>query len=110
MSDGTLIREFRTARFHVVVDALPENDMDWSWDEDGSQQVAVDLGLLIVFCARARCFLDGHELASDYLGGCVYESLAEFARAGDYFSDMVACVCAQARARLRKMNTVRVRG
>jgi len=36
-------------------------------------------GNLIAFCARARVFLRGKEIASDYLGGCIYKSLEDFA-------------------------------
>lgn len=72
------IREFKTQNFHVVVDAVEEFDLDLSWDEDGSTRRGLENGTLIAFCARARVFLRGKEIASDYLGGCIYKSLAEF--------------------------------
>src|SRR6267378_7463514 len=72
------IREFKTQNFHVVVDAVEEFDLDLSWDEDGSTRRGLENGTLIAFCARARVFLRGKEISSDYLGGCVYRSLAEF--------------------------------
>jgi len=73
------IREFKTKNFHVVVDAVEEFDLDLSWDEDGSTREGLENGTLIAFCARARVFLRGKEIASDYLGGCIYKSLEDFA-------------------------------
>lgn len=74
------IREFKTENFQVIVDAVEEFDLDLSWDEDGSQTRKIENGSLIAFCARARVFLNstGQELASDYLGNCIYESLEAF--------------------------------
>jgi hypothetical protein len=72
------IREFKTKNFHVVVDAVEEFDLDWSFDEDGQTRRDLENGSLIAFCARARVFLRGKEIASDYLGGCIYKSLEDF--------------------------------
>ncbi len=72
------IREFKTQNFHVVVDAVEEFDLDLSWDENGSTREGLENGSLIAFCARARVFFRGLEIASDYLGGCIYKSLADF--------------------------------
>lgn len=72
------IREFKTENFHVVIDAIEEFDLDLSWDEDGSTRRGLEDGTYIAFCARARVFLRGLEIASDYLGGCVYKSLEDF--------------------------------
>jgi hypothetical protein len=76
------IRTFETPNFRVVVDAIEDFDVDLSWDEDGSTRAGLESGNLIAFCARARVFLKSspwQELAADYLGGCIYKSLAEFA-------------------------------
>jgi hypothetical protein len=77
VSIGT-IREFKTKNFHVVVDAVEEIDLDLSWDEDGQTREGLENSTLIAFCARARVFLRGIEIASDYLGGCIYKSLEDF--------------------------------
>jgi hypothetical protein len=73
------IREFKTKNFHVVIDAVEECDLDLSWDEDGSTRKGLENGTLIAFCARARVFLRGSEIAKDYLGNCIYKSLEDFA-------------------------------
>ena len=123
------IREFKTKNFHVVIDAVEEFDLDLSWDEDGSTREGLENGTLIAFCARARVFLRGSEIASDYLGGCIYKSLEDFAdhkecgkqnaeferqgvagRCGSYFSDMIATVCDEARKTLTEQRKVYVRG
>lgn len=71
------IREFKTHNFHVIVDAIEEEYPDLSWaDEETLHQL--EIGSLVAFMARARVFLRGLEVASDYLGGCVYKSLEDF--------------------------------
>lgn len=72
------IREFKTENVHVIIDAVEESDLDLSWDEDGKTREGLEDGSLIAFCARARVFLRGLEVSSDYLRGCIYKSLGEF--------------------------------
>jgi hypothetical protein len=127
------IRTFKTANFKVIIDAVAEDYLDLSWDDDGSVARGLDDGSLVAFVARARVIgPHGVELASDYLGGCVYGSLEEFedhrecGRAnqqfkaegkpggcGSYFADMVSNVCRDARveyARLiEELQTVKLR-
>jgi hypothetical protein len=111
------IRSFHTKNFRVIVDAIEEVDLDLSFDDDGEVQRRLENGTLIAFVARARVIGPmGIELASDYLGGCIYESLEAFAdhrecgrqnrtyeangdtgRCGSYFADMVSSVCSEAR-------------
>ena len=111
------IREFNTEHFRVIVDAVEEHDLDLSWDERGTVAEDINDGHLVAFCARARVITHtGIELASDYLGNCVYSDISSFedhrecaaytreqqakgstAVCGSYFSDMVRSVCAEAR-------------
>ena len=73
------IREFRTANIRVIVDAIEEYDVDLSWDETGEVLAKLESGEYISFCARARVIHDEHgEIASDYLGGCIYSDVSEF--------------------------------
>ena len=104
------IREFETARLRIVVDALPEDDIDLSWDEDGSTREGLESGKYIAFCARARLFLGDVELARDYLGGCIYESLEDFAKPGQgYCADMIREVCCRARLALLDIKALDIR-
>jgi hypothetical protein len=122
------IRKFETENFTVIVDAQEENDLDLSFDEDGSVAEGLDSGKFVAFVARARVLFHGEEIAVDYLGGCVYESIEEFmdhrecgranrtfeehgqsGRCGSYFTDMIHTVVTEAREHLAKMKAVRVR-
>jgi hypothetical protein len=74
------IRKFETQNFRVVVDAIEEQDLDLSFDDTGEVARKLDSGIFVAFVARARVFLKpiSQELSSDYLGGCIYESLGAF--------------------------------
>ncbi len=73
------IRKFKTAQFTVIVDALPEDDLDLSWDEDGEILKRLKSGEFTAFIARARVIHKTlGEVATDYLGGCIYESPKDF--------------------------------
>lgn len=109
MSYSTLIRQFKTEHFTVIVDAIEEDSPDLSYDETGETQANIDSGKWILFCARARVIhSEFGELSRDYLGNCVYKSLADFAQPG-YFTDMVRNVCDMARKQLRAAQSVYVR-
>jgi len=123
------IRTIKAGRFTVRVTAEEEHDIDLFFDEDGSVSRAIDNGELMVFCAKAACYLDGLELATDYLGNCIYASPREFmdhlgirahnaklsAEAGrrvvcgSYFTDMIHTVIREARQAVRDLQCVRVR-
>lgn len=122
------IREFRTKHFTVIMDALPELDLDLSWDDTGEVAAKLDSGEFVAFVARCRVLLHGNEIGSDYLGGCVYESIDAFmdhrecgkqsrklaaqgknSRCGSYFADMIHTAIAEARKYLIDMGQIRVR-
>jgi hypothetical protein len=122
------IRKFVTKNFTITVDAVEDYDLDLSFDEDGSVREGLESGKYVAFAARARVFFQGNEIASDYLGGCIYESLDAFAdhiacgkqnreykakgktgQCGSYFADMVANVCAEARKTIASHRKVYVR-
>jgi hypothetical protein len=122
------IREFKTRNFRVVVDAIPEEYLDLSFDDTGEVARKLDNGTFIAFVARARVFLRGSEVGSDYLGGCIYESLDAFqdhiecgkqnrkwerqgkeGRCGSYFHQMINEACAEARKHVAELASVRVR-
>jgi hypothetical protein len=130
------IREFKTKNFKVVCDALEEYNLDLSFDEDGSTREALESGELMAFVARVRVFFQGHEVGSDYLGGCIYKSLESFmdhrecgvqnakyarlekrqklapgslGRCGSYFHDMIREAIREARKNMLAYQTVRIR-
>jgi hypothetical protein len=96
---------FRTRRFTLELAAEPETDTpDWRGAEWDTQRI--ERGELVYFCACVRVLLDGRELASDYLGGCCYETPQGF-RSDPYFLDMVRSAIADARAALHNIPRVR---
>ncbi len=117
------IREFQTAHFRVIIDAIDESDPDLSFDETGEVLEKVDSGEYTVFCARARVIHDTlGELATEYLGNCIYSDIADFqdhrkcgaetrklraegsnAICGSYFADMIGEVCREARKRIQEL-------
>ena len=123
------IREFRTAQFHVIVDAVEEDSPDILFDDTNEMRDKINNGEWMIFCARARVVHDTlGEIASDYLGNCIYESLAAFmdhracgrenkrlvatgerGRCGSYFRDMVRAVCREARRAISDAHAIRVR-
>lgn len=122
------IREFHTPNFTVRVTAEEDNYLDLSFDDDGSVREGLENGKFIAFCAKAAVYYKGTELATDYLGGCIYRSLDEFmghrecgkqnkvyaakgetGRCGSYFADMVKQVCDEARKELKRLQQVKVR-
>ncbi len=122
------IRRWKLKRFTVVVTAHEETDLDLSWDDDGATQRGLRSGEFVAFCVKAAVYLDGNEIANDYLGNCVYRSFAEFmdhakcaeqnreyarkgeaGRCGSYFADMVHNVIADARKHVAAIKPVHVR-
>lgn len=120
------IREFRTAQFRVIVDAIEDDSPDISFDETTETRDKLESGEWVIFCARARVIHhELGELSSDYLGNCIYTSVDAFmdhkacaaetrklrtngsnAVCGSYFADMVKTVCHDARQRLRALKEI----
>ena len=118
-----IIREFNTADFRVIVDAIEDYDMDLSWDDTGEALAKLQSGELIGFTARCRVIHSKlGEIGSDYLGGCIYSNLDDFqnhrecaketrklnaegskAICGSYFSDMISAAISEARENIEEM-------
>ena len=127
------IRTFRRGPFAVTVTAREEDDLDLSFDTDGTVAKQIDDGSLIAFRVEAKLVLLGRELATDHLGNCIYGNYREFmdhfgvrrksreesAKTGrqvcygSYFSDMVRTVIQEGRAEaaelLAKLQSVKLR-
>ncbi len=129
--DNETLWEFKTDRFSVVCTAEEEWDVDLSWDDTGEVAEKLASGEYVVFCAKVAVYLDGREIATDYLGQCIYVDAEEFvtghrdtdpinrncsimraARGGNvvichYFPDMVSMAISEARGALRNMPAIR---
>lgn len=107
---------------------IEEDDLDLSFDEDGSTLKGLQSGELMAFVARVRVFFNGNEVGSDYLGGCIYKSLEDFmdhkecgeqnrayeaagdpGRCGSHFSQMIATAVADARKTILEQQAVYIR-
>ena len=89
---------FKTARFTVRLAVAPEYAAP-DWDDCEEEIAKINNGELAWFVARVTIECDGRLLATDYLGGCCYESVDQFRR-DPYFYDMVRMACEQARRAL----------
>lgn len=76
------IDSFERDGFFIIVDKTYE-DID-PWDQlsecfDNKKELYADIesGKYDWFMLRVRVLVDGHELASEYLGGCLYEDARE---------------------------------
>lgn len=107
---------FKTKRFTVRVLAEPDYaDLDLSWDETGEVKEKIESGEFTPYTVKALIELDGNEIASDYLGGCIYANISEFrdhvgsqGKHGSYFTDMVSNVVTEARKSLSNVPRVRI--
>ena len=122
--------KFATTRFSIVCTAEEEWDVDLSWDETGETAEKLASGEYVVFCAKVAVYLDGREVAADYLGQCIYDRSPDFVTAhrgpdpmnrnctimrkvrGDisichYFPDMVSIAVAEALKALTNLPTLR---
>lgn len=120
------IYRFETANFVLIMNALVEHDPDVSWDESGETGNKIDSGEWVIFTAQCVIFTNDElntELASSYLGNCIYEEYANFrdnvglnvksrkanVNYGSYFSDMVRETCREARIAWNNRNPVKLK-
>jgi len=82
-----LIRLEDREGFEIIVDktwediALRDCFDDSCYDIKDMERKVND-GTLDWFMLRVRALIDGHELAAEYLGGCLYEDASEILRDG----------------------------
>lgn len=105
------IYSFKTKRFYIYAEALPEEFPDFSFDETGETARQIDSAELECFCVRVATYCDGLEIAADYLGNCIYAKARDFRDHfglrrnghGSYFSDMVKSVVSETRKKLKNL-------
>ncbi len=109
---------FKTANFTVDMAWDYDDDLDLSWDDSGEVTASLASGEYMGMTMRARVTgPNGEELATDYLGGCIYKSPEDFRDHigmnvdghGSYFSDMIRTVCHDARAVIRASQSIYIR-
>lgn len=97
-----------TQGFHIVFSAAsedthPRDSFDESCHDIEDICRKIDDGTYVWFVARVEAYRHGVLLASDYLGGCLYESFADFMQEGSYYEDMVHNVITAAKSTLARL-------
>ena len=100
-----------TRGFHVTLsigyeDIHPRDCFDDSCHDIAEICRKIDNGTYTWFIARVEAFKHGILLATDYLGGNLYENPKDFVNDG-YFEDMVDTVVNEATATLEKLYAAR---
>ena len=112
MRNSENVWQFNTANFRVEFNVAPDDDLDLSWDDDGSTREGLESGKYVAFVAEARVIHKptGAELGADYLGGCIYESALQFRQqVGGYFTDMIHEAITSARREVSKLQNITLR-
>lgn len=119
-----VLREFNTANFHTVLSWDYEDCPDLSWDDTGEVLEKLNSGEWINVTFAAHVYLNGTEVAADYLGNSIYADPMEFAREhiglaakrradgrnyGCYFPDMLRTALGEARKAVTKLQSVKLR-
>lgn len=99
---------FKTKQFTVIARIYDCPVPDLSWDETGEVRKQINSGEYICFTTKVSVELNGHEIASTWLGESIYETPKDFftehvgaqRKYGSYFRDMVSEVCGEARKAL----------
>jgi len=91
--------------FNALIEDLP---LDAIFDSsvDDLQELADKINNcdLVYFCAQVVASKNGIELASDYLGGCCYESYEQFVNSKDYIEDMKQTTLKEAKATILELS------
>jgi hypothetical protein len=102
-----LLDEQTREGFRIVVDKTWEDIDPWSQLSecfDSKKQLYADIENCKYdwFMLRVRVILDGHELGSAYLGGCLYEDAKEVLKDGTA-EDMINEALAEAKAYAKQL-------
>lgn len=108
--------QFNTANFQVTAAAVEDNDLDLSWDDDGSTREGLQSGLYQAFGVIVRAtHTPSGASAESSLFGCIYENVSDFidhrginaTGCGSYFSGMVREACQDLRQQLASVPRTR---
>lgn len=92
--------------FQIVFSAAPEDEHPRdSFDDHDIEDICrkIDDGTYVWFVARVQAYRHGVLLATDYLGGCLYDSFADFTQEGGYYADMVHNVITAAKSTMARL-------
>ena len=94
--------------FDIVIDTSyedihPRDLFDTECDDVDEICRKIDAGIYDWFMVRVRAMVDGIEMSSSYLGGCLYESRSDFLKEEDMVSDLIDEAVFQAEIRARSL-------
>ena len=102
--------EFERDGFAIIVDKTYE-DID-PWDQlsecfDSKQELYADIdsGKYDWFMLRVRVLVEGHELASEYLGGCLYKDAKDVLTDGTA-EDLILVAMTDAKSQVYRLSKV----
>lgn len=94
---NTEIREGFTVKFFAEDEYMTLDQMHVEADDIAEISAQLDNGDLVLFSAKVTASRNGIELASAYLGGCIYKDEQEFVNNSGYYGDMVEAVIEDAK-------------
>ncbi len=107
---------FETDQFRVVWCVSPCDDLDLSWDDDGTIRDGLESGLYTAFDSRIAVYWNDMVVGEAFLGQSIYESPSEFrdhigaqGKYGSYFADMVREAITAARDTIRQIDKPYIR-
>lgn len=101
----TLEHEEQVGGFTIKLYTTPETEKpDWDLTPLELEELCnkINSGEYLYFTAKVTAEKEDIELASDYLGGCCYESIQEFIN-DPYYTDMKNTVLKEAKETINKL-------
>ena len=91
-------------KLYFLEECIPLLDT-FDYDDKAQEQELIDnveSGEWLYFCAKVTACKEGVELASDYLGACVYEGETDF-KASGYYEDMCNIAISEAKEVIKNL-------
>lgn len=86
------LREGFAIEFYAEAEDMTLDQMRFDADDIAEIGAQLDSGELVLFCAKVTASKNGIELASEFLGGCIYKDEKDFVNNDCYYGDMVTTV------------------
>lgn len=86
------LREGFAIEFYAEAEDMTLDQMSFEADDIDEIGEKLESGELVLFCAKVTASKNGIELASEFLGGCIYKDEKDFVNNDCYYGDMVTTV------------------
>ena len=90
--------------FYAIEEHITLDQLGYDVEAAEETRAQIEDGTLVMFCAKITASKNGIELASDYLGGCIYKDEKDFVNSEDYYGDMVRTVIEEAKQAIIDLN------